>query len=65
MIHRKNRETDRLRATRIEYPTPHRCPKCFESVTMIQPQYKGTEKLILYVVQLTGAGHHSMKNHSV
>jgi len=20
---------------------PHRCPKCFESVTLIQPQYKG------------------------
>ncbi len=21
--------------------TPHRCPKCFESVTLIQPQHKG------------------------
>jgi hypothetical protein len=21
--------------------TPHRCPKCFESVTLIQPQNKG------------------------
>jgi len=20
---------------------PHRCPKCFESVTLIQPQHKG------------------------
>jgi len=20
---------------------PHKCPKCFESVTLIQPQYKG------------------------
>ncbi len=20
---------------------PYRCPKCFESVTLIQPQYKG------------------------
>jgi len=20
---------------------PHRCPKCFESMTLIQPQYKG------------------------
>jgi len=20
---------------------PHRCPKCFASVTLIQPQYKG------------------------
>jgi len=23
------------------YILPHRCPKCFESVTLIQPQYKG------------------------
>jgi len=21
--------------------TPHRCPKCFENVTLIQPQHKG------------------------
>ena len=23
---------------------PHRCPKCFESVTLIQPQHKGGAK---------------------
>jgi len=24
-----------------KFTIPHRCPKCYESVTLIQPQYKG------------------------
>jgi len=43
---------------------PHRCPKCFESVTLIQPQHKA-EKVILYLVQPTGIGQtqgHFSKN---
>jgi len=40
MIHRENRETDRLRATGIEFPSPTNT-RCFESVTLIQPQQKG------------------------
>jgi len=42
---------DRLGATRMEFLgwnkgvmalfIPHRCPKCFENVTVIQPQHNG------------------------